>query len=85
MVPMLFWIAAAALTLAASLAVLVPLTRRTADAEPTSRHDIEVYRDQLQDYFTRAVARGGHTPHLLEEAFSWHIRRLTEGSMQAKQ
>lgn len=41
------------------------------------------YRDQLMDYFTRACARGGHTPHLLEEAFSWHIRRLTSGSMQA--
>src|SRR5690606_4215215 len=30
------------------------------------------YRAQLDDYFARAVARGGHTPHLLEEAFSWH-------------
>lgn len=40
------------------------------------------YRDQLSDYFTRAKARGGHTPHLLEEAFSWHLRRQQTGSMK---
>ena len=40
------------------------------------------YRDQLSDYFTRAKARGGHTPHLLEEAFSWHVRRQQTGSMK---
>lgn len=39
------------------------------------------YRDQLNDYFERACKRGGHTPHLLEEAFSWHIRRQQGGSM----
>jgi succinyl-CoA:acetate CoA-transferase len=32
------------------------------------------YRDALQDYFDRACERGGQTPHLLEEAFSWHQR-----------
>ena len=31
-------------------------------------------RDALQDYFDRACLRGGHTPHLLEEALSWHVR-----------
>lgn len=41
------------------------------------------YRDQLNDYFTRALTRGGHTPHLLEEAFSWHIRRQQTGTMKA--
>jgi len=40
------------------------------------------YRDQLADYFNRATARGGHTPHLLEEAFSWHVRRQQTGSMK---
>jgi len=40
------------------------------------------YRAALDDYFTRACARGGHTPHLLEEAFSWHLRRLRTGSMR---
>ncbi|WYX63492.1 acetyl-CoA hydrolase/transferase C-terminal domain-containing protein [Achromobacter xylosoxidans] len=32
------------------------------------------YREALQDYFDRACERGGQTPHLLEEAFSWHQR-----------
>lgn len=32
------------------------------------------YRDALRDYFDRACERGGQTPHLLEEAFSWHQR-----------
>lgn len=41
------------------------------------------YRDQLADYYARAKARGGHTPHLLEEAFSWHVRREKTGSMRA--
>jgi succinyl-CoA:acetate CoA-transferase len=41
------------------------------------------YRDQMNDYFDRACARGGHTPHLLEEAFSWHVRRKQTGSMLA--
>ena len=41
------------------------------------------YRPQLEDYFARASAKGGHTPHLLEEAFSWHTRRQRTGSMLA--
>jgi succinyl-CoA:acetate CoA-transferase len=41
------------------------------------------YHDQLNDYFERACQRGGHTPHLLEEAFSWHTRRQQTGSMKA--
>jgi len=40
------------------------------------------YRDALQDYFDRACARGGQTPHLLEEAFSWHQRFNETDSMQ---
>ncbi|WEK06660.1 MAG: acetyl-CoA hydrolase/transferase family protein [Candidatus Devosia phytovorans] len=40
-----------------------------------------LYRDQSGDYFKRACQRGGHTPHLLEEAFSWHQRRLDTGTM----
>lgn len=31
------------------------------------------YKEQIWDYYNRAVStRGGHTPHILEEAFSWH-------------
>jgi len=41
------------------------------------------YRDMLWDYFKRACLRGGHEPHLLEEALSWHVRFLTKGSMRA--
>lgn len=32
------------------------------------------YKEELQSYFDRACQRGGHTPHILEEALSWHIR-----------
>ncbi|MFD1745464.1 acetyl-CoA hydrolase/transferase family protein [Rhizobium helianthi] len=40
------------------------------------------YREELLDYFTRAVKRGGHTPHILEEALSWHARSRETGSMR---
>ena len=40
------------------------------------------YREELQSYFDRACERGGHTPHLLEEAFSWHLRLAETGSMK---
>lgn len=40
------------------------------------------YKEELQSYFDRACERGGHTPHLLEEAFSWHIRFNQTGSMK---
>jgi len=41
------------------------------------------YRPALEDYFDRAMAMsyGKHTPHLLDEAFSWHQRYLSEGTM----
>ncbi len=39
------------------------------------------YRDQLSDYFERARALGGHTPHILEEALSWHVRSRQNGTM----
>jgi len=40
------------------------------------------YREAMLDYYNRACERGGHTPHLLEEAFSWHICLEQEGSMK---
>ena len=40
-----------------------------------------MYRDALNDYFDRAVAKGGHTPHLLREALSWHSNFEETGSM----
>ncbi|MBB4841941.1 succinyl-CoA:acetate CoA-transferase [Paucibacter oligotrophus] len=41
------------------------------------------YRPALRDYVRRAAegAPGLHTPHLLDEAFSWHTRYLREGHM----
>ena len=40
------------------------------------------YREMLQSYHRRACAAGGHTPHLLAEAFAWHERYAATGSMQ---
>ena len=39
------------------------------------------WRGALQDYFDRASALGGHTPHVLEEALSWHVRLQKTGKM----
>ena len=41
------------------------------------------FRPALRDYFERARqgSAGQHTPHLLEEALSWHARYLREGRM----
>ena len=42
------------------------------------------YRDELMSYFERACnsGRGMHTPHLLDEALSWHQRFEETGSMK---
>lgn len=41
------------------------------------------YRDQLWDYFQRAVReRGGHEPHILEKAFFMHQRFMEKGDMR---
>ncbi|MDW3716070.1 MULTISPECIES: acetyl-CoA hydrolase/transferase family protein [unclassified Pseudomonas] len=41
------------------------------------------YRAALDDYFERACAKGGHTPHLLREAMDWHINLEETGRMLA--
>ena len=41
----------------------------------------EPYRHMLTEYFDAAKLRGGHTPHLLEQALSWHVRYRETGSM----
>lgn len=41
------------------------------------------YRAALRDYFVRACAKGGHTPHLLREALQWHINLQECGQMLA--
>lgn len=41
------------------------------------------YRTQLSDYLHRAIRNvGGHEPHMLEEAFSLHLRLKETGSMK---
>lgn len=45
----MFWVLAAFLTLAAMLAVLVPLTRTRPAAVAGEDYDVEVYRDQLRE------------------------------------
>ncbi len=54
---MLFWFVAALLTLGASLAVLLPLSRRGVVGQVDGDHDIEVYRDQLAE-IDRDAGRG---------------------------
>jgi len=42
------------------------------------------FRDRLEDYFERAQKahpHALHTPHLLDEAFSWHLSYLEKGRM----
>lgn len=42
------------------------------------------YRDALRDYYERACknATGLHTPHILEEALSWHVSLRDTGTMR---
>ena len=41
------------------------------------------YKQEIRDYFERAKELGGHTPHILEEAFKFHTRLKQTGSMQS--
>ncbi|MET7904825.1 hypothetical protein ABZS86_26535 [Streptomyces sp. NPDC005355] len=42
------------------------------------------FRPALEDYYQQAPAspHSRHTPHLLDQALSWHVRYLTSGSTQ---
>lgn len=40
------------------------------------------YRQELWAYYEEAALRGGHTPHILEKALSWHIRLSETGTMR---
>lgn len=42
------------------------------------------FKDMLVDYVKEANRRGGQTPHVLEEALSWHQRLLETGSMKKR-
>ena len=41
------------------------------------------YRPLLRDYFERAKRQKGHSPHILKEALSWHVRYLERNTMLA--
>ncbi len=64
----------------ADLRGLAPQHRARLVIEQCSHPD---YREALLDYFERAVATapGKHTPHMLDEALSWHTRFLHHGTM----
>lgn len=65
----------------ADLRGLAPRQRAPAIIDNCADPD---YRDALHDYFARACAQsGGQTPHLLDEAFSWHQALASEGSMRS--
>lgn len=42
-----------------------------------------MYREQLREYYAEALERGGHTPHVMEKAFSWHTNFMEHGTMRA--
>ncbi len=41
------------------------------------------YRQALNEYFEAACALGGHTPHILRDALSWHVNLEETGRMLA--
>jgi len=64
----------------ADLRGLSPTQRARLIIEKCAHPD---FRPALLDYFERSLAGacGKHTPHLLEEALSWHTRYLKTGDM----
>lgn len=62
----------------ADLRGLAPRERVRTIIENTAHPD---YRDLLNDYAREAFAKGGHTPHILDKAFSFHERFEKTGSM----
>lgn len=70
-----FWLIAALLTLLATLAVLLPLTRRGQVTLPAEKNDLEVYRDQLREVEADA-ARGMIDTQSAEQARIEISRRI---------
>ena len=64
----------------ADLRGLSPTQRAQRIIEKCAHPD---FRPALLDYFERSLhgASGKHTPHLLDEALSWHARYLQTGDM----
>lgn len=60
-----------------------PLTPRQVAEQVIKKCAHPQFRDQLWDYYQRAVRkRGGHEPHILEEAFFMHQRFMKNGDMR---
>lgn len=81
---MLFWVIAALLTLAASLAVLVPLSGRFKAGADAPSHDLEVYRDQLAE-LDRDAGRGLIQPAEAEQARAEIARRILKADKAASE
>jgi succinyl-CoA:acetate CoA-transferase len=66
----------------ADLRGLSPTQRAKVIIEKCAHPD---YRPALKDYYRRALglSPGKHTPHLLDEAFAWHLRYLRTGTMKS--
>ncbi len=64
----------------ADLRGLAPRERAPLIIERCAHPD---FRPMLRDYYERALLRGGQTPHVLEEALSWHERYRRTQTMQA--
>ncbi|MCC5778158.1 c-type cytochrome biogenesis protein CcmI [Nitratireductor sp. B36] len=79
---MLFWILAAFLTFIAAFAVLRPFAVRQAPAEDAGAHDIEVYRDQLEEV-ERDAKRGLIGQQEAEQARAEIGRRILQVSEAA--
>jgi succinyl-CoA:acetate CoA-transferase len=62
----------------ADLRGLAPRERAPLIIERCAHPD---YRPQLRAYFEQAARLGGHTPHILEQAFSWHSRYRSTNTM----
>jgi len=80
---MLFWVVAALLTLAASLAVFLPLAGRAGARAADGAHDLEVYRDQLAE-LDRDAERGLIQPAEAEQARAEIARRILKADKSAK-
>jgi len=60
-----------------------PLTPRQVAEEVIKRCAHPDYRDLLWDYYQRAIrTSGGHEPHILSDAFSFHERYMATGDMR---
>lgn len=65
----------------ADLRGLAPRERALRVIEHCAHPD---YRAPLSQYFAAACQLGGHTPHILDQALSWHSRYQQTGSMHIR-